>query len=329
MLEKIQVLPYTRQMISREEYLRKEYERRINKAIDFVYQNYQEEFLLTDLADIAAFSRFHFHRLFLALTGETPGEFVKRVRLTNAAGMLRNNPGKSITDIALCCGFSNPSIFTRQFKEHFQVTPNAWRKKESNGRQNPSNNSQTVSNDGEASNSGMRYDQGILEFHRRNAMKKLKYEVEVKDMPELHVAYARHIGAYNGIGEAFARISKWAGPRGYFTKEAMVLAVYHDDPDTTPESKRRSSACITVPKGTQTDGDIGIMTIPGGKFAIGHFEISQDEFGAAWNALLGEWLPESGWQCDDRMCYEVYLNDHEKHPERKFIVDICEPIRPL
>jgi len=29
------------------------------------------------------------------------------------------------------------------------------------------------------------------------------------------------------------------------------------------------------------------------------------------------------------MCYEVYLNDHETHPERKFILDICEPIRPL
>ena len=68
-------------MVSREDYLRKEYEARINRAIDFVYNNYQDDFELTALADAANFSRFHFHRLFQAYTGETPAEFVRRHRL--------------------------------------------------------------------------------------------------------------------------------------------------------------------------------------------------------------------------------------------------------
>jgi len=42
-----------------------------------------------------------------------------------------------------------------------------------------------------------------------------------------------------------------------------------------------------------------------------------------------EWLATSGYQPDDRMCYEVHLNDHEMHPQKKFVVDMCEPIRPL
>ena len=94
-------------------------------------------------------------------------------------------------------------------------------------------------------------------------------------------------------------------------------------------SKLRSDACLTVPARTQVDGEIGLQTIPGGKFAVGHFEIAVDQFGAAWDALMGEWLPSSGYQPDDRMCYEMYLNDREQHPEKKLIVDICEPVRPL
>lgn len=123
---------------------------------------------------------------------------------------------------------------------------------------------------------------------------------------------------------------KWAGPRGLLRfPQTMVLAGYRDDTKTTDKEKLRSDACITVPEGTKVDGEIGLMTIPGGKFAVGRFEIAANQFGEAWDALLGEWMPSSGWQSADGMCYELYLNDHEQHPQKMFIVDICEPIRPL
>jgi len=38
------------------------------------------------------------------------------------------------------------------------------------------------------------------------------------------------------------------------------------------------------------------MAIPGGLFAVAHTEIAPDEFGQAWTALMGGWLPESGYQ---------------------------------
>jgi AraC family transcriptional regulator len=71
------------------------------------------------------------------------------------------------------------------------------------------------------------------------------------------------------------------------------------------------------------------MTIPGGKFAVARFEIRPDQFGEAWDALMGEWFPSSGYQPDDRMCYEVYLAEPDTHPEGMFVIDICEPVRPL
>jgi len=160
-------------------------------------------------------------------------------------------------------------------------------------------------------------------------MDALKYSVEVKELPALTVAYARHVGPYSQINEAFVRLYRWAGPRSLVVEKTLHLATYHDDPDVTPTDKLRSSACISIADGTMVDGDIGLMSIPGGTFAVGHFEIAVEQFGDAWNALMGDWLPSSGYQPDDRMCYEVYLNDHDKHPEKKFIVDICQPVRPL
>jgi len=158
----------------------------------------------------------------------------------------------------------------------------------------------------------------------------MKFSVEVRAMPEWNVVYARHIGAYNKIGEAFDRVFKWAGPRGLVRfPETKSLAVYHDSPEVTDPSKLRSDACLTVPPGTKVDGEIGTMKIPGGLFAVAHVEIEVTQFGEAWDKLIGEWMPKSGYQPDDRMCYEMYLNEPETHPEKKWLVDICEPVRPL
>ena len=159
-------------------------------------------------------------------------------------------------------------------------------------------------------------------------------KIEVEEMPELHVAYVRHTGPFKGDVELFAglfgNLMGWAGPRGLLNSpEAMVLSVYHDDPETTEEEKFRMSACITVPEDTRVEGEIGKMTLPGGEYAVGRFELDPDEYEAAWNMVYGEWLPKSGYRFDDRPSLEIYRNDPEEHPEKKHIVDICVPVKPL
>ena len=157
-----------------------------------------------------------------------------------------------------------------------------------------------------------------------------KQDIKVKELPELEVAYVRHVGPFQGVAGAFEKLMRWAGPRRLINfPETKLLAVYHDNPDITETDKLRSSACLTIPKNTRVEGEVGKMTIPGGLFAVARFEISQGEFGDAWNALMRDWLPGSGCQPDDRMCYEIYLNDPKEHPQRKFIIEICEPIKPL
>jgi len=305
------------------EFLRQEYVARINRVIDHVDAHLGDDLTLAGLADVACFSRFHFHRIFSAMVGETIADYLKRVRLQAAASRLANNPRDTVTDIALACGFSSPSVFARAFRERFGMSASAWRTRYRN-------HGQVDRKPGDAPGDGLLHPREHLGNDRRNGMAVQAQSIEVKELPDLHVAYVRHIGPYNGVGEAFGRLMRWAGPRGLLRfPETKSLAVYRDSPEVTEADKLRSDACITVPEGTKVDGEVGLMKIPGGKFAVGRFEIAGSEFGEAWNTVMGGWLPGSGYQPDDRMCYEVYLNDHEQHPQKKFIVEICEPVKPL
>ena len=163
---------------------------------------------------------------------------------------------------------------------------------------------------------------------------KLSLDVRVKELPQMHVAYIRHIGPYKGDTALFARLFNklfaWAGAHDLLNfPDTKVITVYHDNPDITDESKLITSVCVTVPESTKVDGEVGKMTIQGGKYAIAHFEIFENEYEEAWDALYGTWLPESGYQPDDRPAFELYLNDPKEHPEHKHIVDIYMPVTPL
>ncbi len=311
--------------------LRAEYLSRINRVMDYIERNLAGDLSLDRLAAVANFSKFHFHRIFGALAGETLSDFIRRVRLERAAVQLVDDPAKPVIAVALDCGFSGPAAFARAFRERFGESASAWRKRGHPSRRKPS---QADRKDRQAIRKGSKDPAGPFPYHageRRHIMSSsLKYSVEVKDLPGLNVAYIRHIGPYQGIGQAFQKLMAWAGPRRLLRfPETKLLAVYHDNPDITEQDKLRSSVCITVPEGTAVGGEIGTMAIPGGLFAVARFELSQNEFGDAWQALMGEWFPESGYQPDDRMCYEVYLNDPREHPQGKYIIEICEPVRPL
>ncbi|KAF5434136.1 AraC family transcriptional regulator [Candidatus Methanophagaceae archaeon] len=158
-------------------------------------------------------------------------------------------------------------------------------------------------------------------------------EAEVKDMPELHVAYVRHIGPYKGdsalFGRLFEQLMGWAGPKGLLQfPETKMLSVYYDNPEITDETEMCVDVCITVPKETQVEGEVGKMTLPGGKYAVARFELAgSEEYENAWNKVFGEWLPGSGYQPTDSACYELYLNDPKEHPQGLHIVEICIPVK--
>ncbi|MHC4119630.1 MAG: AraC family transcriptional regulator [Planctomycetota bacterium] len=325
---------------ARKKALRAEYVGRINRVIDYIEANLDRELSLGALARVASFSPYHFHRVFKGVIGETLNRFIQRRRVEKAASMLVSNPAKAITEVAFDCGFSGSAAFARSFKEFFGVSASEWRR---TGGPMQSNNCKTNSKMDKA-NSNTRKDETSVSYTidlesgnylwRLNMDTENEVNVEVKEMPEMHVAYVRHIGPYKGDSALFERLfgklCSWAGPRGLIRPpETKFMSIYYDDPDITDQAKLRVDVCITVPEGTPVDGEIGRTTVPGGKYAVGHFELLPNEYEDAWNAIMGGWLPESGYQCDDRPCFESYLNDPKEHPEGKCIVDINVPVKPL
>src|SRR6516162_6779317 len=103
------------------------YTRRINRVIGYLRGNLDRQMKLRELAHVACFSEFHFHRIFGAVSGETLNSFTNRLRLEKAARLLRYSE-QSLTDIALDCGFSSSATFSRAFRSVFDTSPSHFRK---------------------------------------------------------------------------------------------------------------------------------------------------------------------------------------------------------
>ncbi|MFP4059004.1 MAG: AraC family transcriptional regulator [Bacteroidota bacterium] len=302
----------------------KEYIHRINRVIDFIEQNLDKDLSVATLAGVANFSPFHFHRLFSAFTGETLNGFVKRIRIEKAASLLLHDKQQPISEVAWYCGYNNVSVFCRNFRDRFSMSAQEFR--ESNDYAN-SKIRQPESKNSKIKTSSIDYVCNVETIKKGGFI--MKNNIQIKEMPSLKLVYTRHVGSFHLIGQAYGKLMQWAGPRGLLSNpDVKTVTVYHDNPAVTDIDKLRQSACITVESDVKTEGEFGNMSLPGGKHVVGSFEISPMEFEEAWNSVC-VWLSESGYQPADGYPFELYHNNHEEHPEKKFIVDICIPVKPL
>jgi len=318
-------------MPSDNSFLANEYKSRINRVLDFIDKNISSNFTLDDLANVSCFSKYHFHRIFQSIVGETPFEFILRIRLEKAATILINNPKKTITEVAYDCGFNDLSVFARSFKSCYKMSASRWRTSKSNLNQMNSNSNQSESNSGkEQQHSSVYFSYVDNKILWRTNME-LNKSIEVTELPQKSVVYVRYIGPYKGdeqlFGNLFNKLSSWAGPRGLLEqKDFHFIVVYHDDPEITEPTKLRMSVSLTVPPETEVDGEIGKMIIEGGKYVVARFEVDSTQFSTAWGWLYGSWFPSSGYQPGDGPCFERYCGEPKNGI---FTVDICVPVKPL
>ena len=322
---------------------KKEYIQRVLRVQDYIEGHLDEELTLEQLAEVACFSPYHFHRIYRSLCGENLGQFILRIRLQKAASLLLSNTEEPILNIALDCGFSGAAVFARAFQKFYGMSASRWRK--GGGlrySEEKSKNRKALSKIGKASANGTPYPDTVQTAQEKNSIRRQKMnktenkqakEVRIVDDQPMTLAYVRHTGPYAGDAELFqklfGKLCGWAGPRGFLNGDVKMLSIYHDNPELVEDDKLRMSICCTIPEGTEADGEIGVMKMEAGKNAHAEFELTDTEFGAAWNWVCGQWLPESGWQFDDRPTYELYLNDPAQHPEGKHHVEIVIPVRPL
>ncbi len=300
---------------------RLEYEKRVNLVIDHVSEHLAEDLPLERLGRVAAFSPFHFHRIFRAITGETLFVFIQRLRLERAAGALIYHREHSVLAVALDHGFSSAATFARAFKAHFGMSATDWR---SGGAERWSKQSKANRNQSKARRIPVRH--GAPRRAKEGAM-----NVRIGELPHYHVAYMRYVGPYgpHGIPALWKRVREWMRTRGLDGPDSIELGIGHDDPEITAVEKCRYDACVVVPGDFEGDKWVNVMEVPGGKNAISVFTGTAHEIEDAWRGLYRSWLPGSGYEPDDRPCLEVYRGnlDVASRPG-VFRCELCIPVRP-
>lgn len=304
-----------------EEY-RSQYIARIQKVQDYIEQNYWRNMSVEELAGIAGFSKYHFNRIFKSVLQESLLQYVNRIRLERALFLLAHRTDRNMTDIAYELGFSDTAVFSRAFKNYYGISPFTYRKKYS------TNCKENIF---------------ISEYNKPEKKKKwvsnpfpTTGEMRIERLAEREVVYVRHIGNYRSLAREYQKLLRelFKGAekqRLLKPGENQVLAMYHDNPEFGKEEQFRTSLCLTVPAecNAKEDGKLGVMKLEGGLYAIGHYEIMQNQFEDAWDHMYQKWLMTSGYVPANACPFEVYLNNPKEEKGHLIKVDICVPIEPI
>lgn len=294
------------------------YAERIDHVKEFIQENYQQTIDLKLLAQIACLSSFHFSRLFRSVTGCTPMQYVKTIRLEKSAYYLAHS-ALNISEVAYQCGFNSISNFYSSFKALYNKKPSEYRKlQKSKNKEELGNNQKEVSSNNHHTLSNSMF-RRIWDMN-----------VTIKELPEYRIAFFRHIGSYLNTGENWKRLLKWVEENKLFERNPSFIGISRDDPVKTEEGKCRHDACVTLPEGfIDATGcrEVIYDTIASGKYAIYEFYDKIDRLALVYRTLYSEWLPQSEYEPDTRPCLEINLNNPADDPEGKARCHICISIK--
>lgn len=232
-------------------------------ALIHIQAHLDQDLSLDLLAREVQLSRFHFHRLFLRVTGETPKAHVERLRLERAALQLRLRRA-TVLDIALECGYRNHETFSRAFRAHFGATPRVHRQQWSLRPRPPG---------------------PALIQHAEPRLAALS-PTRVVQLAPIRVAFIRHLGPYEQVTLAnFKRVTAWTRRRGIVGDAPLLIGIAHDAPGITPPEKLRFDCCVQVPAAFAAEGEIACQATPAGTYAITDYVGSWD-LGPAYAAVF-------------------------------------------
>jgi len=267
----------------------------MNRALEYVDRHLAEDLSLRALSRVSGYSEFHFHRLFHAVTGRTVHEYVLRCRVFAAAGLLLHGRA-SVTRVALDCGFSSPSAFTRCFKQLMGCSPTAYRTRREPGRP-----------------------PGPVAA-RRGAYAPnpaLDALFSVVTLPDIRVAgvYAKGLSpafASEEIEGAFRKLFSWveetrpaeAGP-------FPVMGVTLDTPEIVSLRECRYFACVPACDAMKPKGEICVRSFgTGGRCIRFSLVRTRPDFAGVFfettDYLYGHYLPQAGRRPDNRPFLEIY-----------------------
>lgn len=270
-----------------------DYEKRLVRVMDHIHDNLDGDLSLDTLADVAALSRFHFHRVFHAMTGETVAQATRRLRLYRASVLLVTGDAP-LGAVAGRCGYPNQASFSRAFREAFGLAPGAYR------------------------------DRGIpAPPVRINAKGEFEmYDVEIRDEPARVVAGMDHRGDYMLVGEVFERCAATLAGRGLMGQAEHMVGLYFDDPSAVATDDLRSFAGFAVAADMEVAEPLRQKQLDAGRHAVLRHVGPYPGLSKAYAYLFGEWLPKSGEEPGNAPPFERYLNTPAETAPDELVTEI-------
>lgn len=280
------------------------YRERFSMVCDYIARHLDEPLTLEKLSALACCSPYHFHRQFLAFSGQPLYCYIQWLRLRRASWRLAFNPQDKVIDIALDAGFQSPESFSRAFRSALGKSPRQFR-------QRPD----------------------WLDWHQRvpkMASQELQtMEVKIVDFPHTQVAMLQHRGSPALVNDSAATFIAWRKRTGLSpVSESQTFGIAWDDPATTSAEAFRFDICGSVTTAIP-ENDCGVINgeIAGGRYAVGRHSGSLDNLSQTVWAMFRDWLPGSGETLRDAPVFFHYLNFINDVPEHQLQTDIYLPLR--
>lgn len=283
---------------------------RFIRVLDHIDAYPEGDLSVEQLASVAAFSKYHFHRQFSELFGIGVHKYVQRRRLKRAAYQLVFRPPTRILDIALTCGYDSHEAFSRAFKKAVGQSPSEFRVAP---RWDP-----FLSMDHTLKT--VRFEH--MQAHPRNT------HVDIVDFPTTRVAVLEHRGAPNLLMNSIREFVTWRRRTGLSPRTSATFNIIYDDIKQTPADAYRFDLCAAIHGPIEDDGT-GIVekTIPGRRCAVLRHTGTDDLLDASVRYLYTTWLPASGEEPGDFPLFLQRVRFFPEVPEHEAIVDIYLPLR--
>lgn len=269
------------------------YQDRISRVTDYIYDHLDDALDLDTLADVAALSRWHWHRVYFAMRGETATATVRRLRLQRASAdlVLSERP---VAEIAERAGYGSVAAFTRAFADAYGMPPASYRQYGSHAGLDPARADLPVS----------------------------QFDVRIVHAPPLVVAVEDHQGSFMQIDRAFERLLGRLGAAGRLTAETGMVGIFLSDPTATEEDDLRAQAGAT-----HVSGEGGpTRTLAGADYAVLRHKGPYADMRNAYAWLFGRWLPQSGRELAEEPVLEFYLNDPREVAPTEVLADLYLPL---
>ena len=268
-----------------------DYIQRINKVVAYINNHLDETLDLKTLANEAALSDFHFHRIFKALKGEAIGGYITRLRLEATARLLRYT-ALTIEEIAFNIGYETPASLSKAFKKQYGISPSEYRTNK---------------------------DTYIMKKEIINPDLALKAPKIVTLEPK-NLIYVALTGAYGSLdyGKAYEQLWAVIKAQKLFTKGIESICISYDDPKITEGSLQRSDVCLAIHKPATPQEEVSCKTLAGGKYAVFFYQGSYENLSQVYDTAV-RWVIDHQYTLREEPFFEKYLNDARRTPKEKLI----------